>query len=552
MQASIQKQPTTIAGIPYKWTVAIVVIFGLFMVILDTTIVNNAISRLQTAFGASLADVAWVSTGYTLTEGIGATLAPFFSSRLGLKRFYMALLALFTISSACCGLAWSLGALITFRIIQGLAGSSLMPMSITLLYSEFPPEERGTAMGMLGIPILIAPALGPSLGGYIVTYWSWQWVFYINLPVGIIGFFMAWTYLRDARPQQGASFDFVGFIFAAIGLGSLLYALDDAGTDGWSSTKVVTFLILGVMSLAIFVLVELHIANSDKDPLLDLRLFRDRNFLGGNLATVLTTIALFGGLYLVPLYLQSLRGLTAYESGLELLPQALASMVAVTLGGFLSDKLGVKMVTIPGLILLGFALWRMSLLTLYTPLKDIQWLLILRGFGLGLCAQTASRVAMSTLRGKQLSQGSSLNSVIRSCSSAMGVAVMSTLVSNRREFHYVRLAEQVTANSSSGAFLQGMMQSFVARGYQQAQAQAMAIQEMVQFVQRQAYQLAINDAFLFTVIAVAISILLFVFVIRMPTTQAQSAKATDRKDKAATQEQGVEEMTEEEEMAIVH
>ncbi len=551
MQASIQTKQQA-GGLPYKWIVAMVVIFGLFMVILDTTIVNNAISRLQSAFGASLADVAWVSTGYTLTEGIGATLAPFFSSRLGIKRFYMILLALFTISSALCGISWSLGALIVFRIIQGLAGASIMPMSITLLYSEFPPEERGTAMGALGIPILIAPALGPTLGGYLVTYWSWQSVFYINLPIGIVGFFMAFIYLRDAKPQRGAPFDFLGFILVAVGLGTLLYALDDAGTDGWSSTKVQSFLIIAIMALTIFVIVELLMASMGKEPLLDLRLFKDRNFTGGNIATVMTTIALFGGLYLVPIYLQSLRGLTAYESGLELLPQALASMVAVTLGGFLSDKLGVKLVTIPGLLILGFALWRLSSLTTSTPLPNIQGLLILRGFGLGLCAQTASRVALSTLKGKQLSQGSSLNSVIRSCSSALGVATMTTLVSTRREFHYTRLAEQVTPNSPGAAYLQRLTGALMSRGLQQAQAHLAALQIMSQQIQKQAFQLAINDAFLFTVLTVILTVLLFLFVIQTPRRQAKKASvpAPKRVQSETAPKEQVEE--EEEAVAFVH
>ncbi len=551
MQASIQQKQQA-GGLPYKWIVAMVVIFGLFMVILDTTIVNNAISRLQSAFGASLADVAWVSTGYTLTEGIGATLAPFFSSRLGIKRFYMILLALFTISSALCGISWSLGALIVFRIIQGLAGASIMPMSITLLYSEFPPEERGAAMGALGIPILIAPALGPTLGGYLVTYWSWQSVFYINLPIGIVGFFMAFIYLRDAKPQRGAPFDFFGFILVAVGLGTLLYALDDAGTDGWSSTKVQSFLIIAIMALTIFVIVELLMASMGKEPLLDLRLFKDRNFTGGNIATVMTTIALFGGLYLVPIYLQGLRGLTAYESGLELLPQALASMVAVTLGGFLSDKLGVKLVTIPGLLILGFALWRLSSLTTSTPLPNIQGLLILRGFGLGLCAQTASRVALSTLKGKQLSQGSSLNSVIRSCSSALGVATMTTLVSTRREFHYTRLAEQVTPNSPGAAYLQRLTGAFMSRGLQQAQAHLAALQIMSQQIQKQAFQLAINDAFLFTVLTVILTVLLFLFVIQTPRRQAKKASvpAPKQVESEVAPQEHVEE--EEEAAAFVH
>lgn len=547
----MQQTPATVGGIPYKWMVAIVVIFGLFMVILDTTIVNNTLSQLQTTFGASLSDVDWVSTGYTLTEGIGATLAPFFSTLLGLKRFYIALLALFTISSALCGLAWSLPVLITFRILQGLAGSSLMPMSITLLYEEFPPKERGTALGMLGVPILIAPALGPTLGGYLVTYWSWQWVFYINLPVGIAGFFMAIAYLRESQPQRAPSFDVLGFILVSTGLGSLLYALDDAGTDGWGSIKVEDFLVLAGVALTIFVAVELLMANNGKEPLLDLRLFRDVNFTGGNLATVLTTIALFGGLYLVPIYLQEVRDLTAYQSGLILLPQALASMVAVTAGGFLSDKIGIKTVTIPGLAILGFALWRMSALTLDTPLMNLQGLLILRGFGLGLCAQTASRVALTTLRGKQLSQGSSVNSVIRSCSSAMGVAIMTTLVSSRTNFHYVRLAEQVTANSSYGAYVRQLTQVFAASGYTHVQAQAIALSEIVKQVQLQAFQLGINDAFLFTVGIVILTVFLFVFVVRTPRRQAKAVSTASLAPKQINAGAG-QEQEEEEVMTFVH
>src|SRR5271157_231658 len=197
-------------ALSYKWIVATVVIFGVFMVLLDTTIVNIAIPRLQTTFGAGLTDVDWVSSGYTLAEAIGITLTPFFSGLLGNKRFYLLILTLFTIGSALCGLAWSLPTLIVFRILQGLAGASMLPMSITLLYSEFPPEERGIALGALGVPLLLAPALGPSVGGYIVTFVSWRVLFFINVPIGIIGLFMASIFLRDTRPEGGRmAFDFV-------------------------------------------------------------------------------------------------------------------------------------------------------------------------------------------------------------------------------------------------------------------------------------------------------------------------------------------------------
>ena len=182
--ASVAQQRS--GGLAYKWIVAIVVVFGLFMSILDTTIVNIAIPRLQTAFGADLHSVQWVITGYTLAQGVAIPLTGYFSNRFGLKRFYIAALTAFTLGSLLCGLAWSLPVLIAFRILQGFGGSFLLPMTITLLYREFPPQERGVATGFLGIPILLAPALGPSLGGYIVTYGSWQLIFFINVPIGIL------------------------------------------------------------------------------------------------------------------------------------------------------------------------------------------------------------------------------------------------------------------------------------------------------------------------------------------------------------------------------
>ena len=284
-------------ALPYKWIVATVVIFGVFMVLLDTTIVNIAIPRLQTAFGAGLTDVDWVASGYTLAEGIGIPLTPFFSGLLGNKRFYLLILTLFTIGSALCGLAWSLTALIAFRILQGLAGASMLPMSITLLYSEFPPEERGIALGALGFPLLLAPALGPSVGGYIVTFVDWQVLFYINVPVGILGFFMASLFLRDTQPEGGrpSSFDFVGFLFSSMGLGSIIYALDKAGTNGWSSLTVLAFMLLGLGSLGTFVVVELSTINRGKQPLLDLRIFRIGSFTGGCIAMMTIIFALFGG-----------------------------------------------------------------------------------------------------------------------------------------------------------------------------------------------------------------------------------------------------------------
>jgi EmrB/QacA subfamily drug resistance transporter len=498
-------------GLPYKWVVAIVVIFGIFMSILDTTIVNIAIPRLQTAFGASLADVQWVSTGYTLAQGVATPLTPFFSGRLGLKRFYLIVLALFTIGSALCGLAWSLPVLIFCRLLQGVGGACLLPMSITLLYREFPPEERGTALGVLGVPILLAPALGPTVGGYIVTYFGWQLIFYINVPIGIFGLIMGIIFLRESPANRNVHFDLPGFLLSAAGLASLLYGLSDVSTDGWGSVKVLSYIIGGLIALTVFIIVELEIVGRGGEPLLDLRLFKNQPFATGNIAYVMVTFALFGGLFLVPVYLQNLRGQDAFQAGLLLLPQALGSMAAVVIGGRLVDRIGVKAVVIPGLILLALALWGFSFTTLQTPFMNFQVLLILRGFGLGLSAQPLTVAILAEIKPIQLSQGTTINSVIRNVASSLGVAVLSTLVQTRSTFHYVRLAEQVTLTTPLG---QRLSAALAAPGGSSSPSTALLLQEVVGQLKLQAYMLAINDAFLFT-LGVTVLALFTVFVIRV-------------------------------------
>ncbi|MBO0791210.1 MAG: DHA2 family efflux MFS transporter permease subunit, partial [Ktedonobacteraceae bacterium] len=374
-------------GLAYKWLVAMVVIVGVFMSILDQTIVNIAIPRLQAAFGADIHSVQWVLTAYILTLGVVTPTSAFFASKLGIKRYYIISLAAFTAGSALCGLAWNLPVLIFFRILQGIGGAALFPMSITLLFREFPPHERGTAMGFFGIPALLGPALGPTLGGYLVTYADWQAIFYINVPVGIVGIMFASAILREVREETRARFDFWGFLFAAVGLGSLLYALSDASTDGWMSTKVLGFLLVGALCLIIFIVLELVIANREGSPLLDLRLFRNGPFRNSTIANLFVVFSLFGGIFLLPIYLQNIRQLSAFQTGLLLLPQALASMVSVVVGGRLVDRLGARAVMIPGLLILAFVTWQLSFTTADSPYWWLQTMFIIRGFALGACIQ---------------------------------------------------------------------------------------------------------------------------------------------------------------------
>ncbi len=500
------------AGLQYKWIVAMVVIIGVFMAILDSTIVNIAIPRLQSVFGADLHSVQWVLTAYILAQGVATPAAAFLANRLGIKRFYIMSLAAFTLGSALCGLAWNLPLLITFRVLQAVGGAALFPLSLALIFREFPPQERGTALGLFGVPALLAPALGPTLGGYLVTYADWPIIFYVNVPIGIAAVILASIFLRELRDETRQSFDAVGFIFSTIGLACVLYGLSSASTDGWGSTTVVSSLIVGSLALVIFVVVELVIINSGGYPLLDLRIFTNASFTISTIANVFVVFALFGGLFLLPIYLQILRGQSAFQAGLLLLPQALASMVSVVVGGRLVDRFGVRVVVIPGLLILAVASWQLSFITADSPYWWLQIMIILRGLALGLVGQPLILSALSEIRPQKLTQASSLSTVVRAVSSSLGVAVLATLVQVQTKIHYSHLAEQVTASSPLGQLLPRLEAFFVARGAYVTAAHAAAIQLLAQLVQEQGYVLAIQDAFRITLIFVAITVIVTLFI----------------------------------------
>ncbi len=540
MQVPVSTAPRRIGNVPYKWIVALVVIFGLFMTILDGTIVNIAIPRLQNVFGVTLTSVQWVLTAYTLVQGVATPLTAYLSQRLGAKRLYILALAGFTIGSVLCGLSFNLPMLIFFRIVQAATGAFLSPLAITLLWTEFPPEERGTALGALGVPILLAPALGPTIGGYIVTYLGWQLIFFVNLPIGILGIILGVLFLRETIAERRTTFDLPGFVCSAIGLGSLLYGLSDASTDGWGSTKVLGFLGLGVVMLILFVIVELNTARQERQPLLDIRVFGNRSFSTSSIASIFVTFALYGGLFIVPIYLQSVRGLSAYQAGLLLLPQAFASMVSSVIGGRLVDRLGVRGIVIPGLVILAIALWLLTFVGVNTPYGTLQVWLIIRSFALGFCFQPLSVAALAEIRPRMLSQATAVNTTLRFVISSLAVAVIATLVQSQTTLHYSHLADQVTAASPLGQLIPRLQALFTLHGATTAAAYSAALQEISGLLRRQATVLAMQDAFRLSVVLTGLAIIASFFVRyrsnRAVPQNAQPATPEDHEAEAARQE----------------
>src|SRR5256886_7263299 len=511
MQVSAQPVRSS-RGMQYKWIVATVVILGVFMSILDQPIVNTVIPRLQTAFGADIHGVQWVLPAYILTQGVVTPTAAYFSDTFGIKRFYIFCLAAFTICSALCGLAWSLPVLILFRVLQGAGGAALFPMSITLLFREFPPQERGVAMGFFGVPALLAPAIGPTLGGYLVTFVGWQAIFFINVPIGIIAIILSILFIHEYRPEGQIRFDPVGFIFASLGLIALLYGLSSASTDGWGSTTVIGFLSVGLLSLAIFIAAELIIANRGGQPLLDLRLFANGPFRTSQIASFFVIFSLFGGLFLFPLYLQNIRGLRAFNSGLLLFPQALAAMASVLIGRRLVDRLAVRAVMIPGLSIMAFATWQLTSISINSSYVWLQFMFVLRGIALGLTVQPLTVAMMSEISPRQLAQASSLSTVNRAVASSFGIAILATIVQTQTQIHFGHLAEQVTISSPLGGLITRIQALFVARGADTASAYTAAVQLIARFVQREAFVLGIQDALRLTLFVTGLAIIAVLFV----------------------------------------
>ena len=500
-------------GLSYKWLVAIVVILGAFMSVLDQTVVNIAIPRLQNAFGADIHSVQWVVTAYLLTQGAMTPTASYLANNVGIKRSFILSLIAFTLGSLLCGLSWSLPMLILFRVVQGLGGAVLLPLSFTMLFREFAPGERGLALGTLGIPTLLAPALGPILGGYIVTFASWQLIFFINIPIGIVAVILATLFLREARAPERSRFDLPGFITAAYGLAALLYAFSETTTAGWGSVKVLGFLFSGALSLIAFIAIEITTVNRGGKPLLDLRLFTNRSFAAGNIALVFVIFGLFGSFFLIPIYLQVLRGQSAFQAGLILLPQALAAMVSVVVGGRLVDRIGVKAVVIPGLLLLAFATWQLTFITLNSPFWWLQLLLVLLGLSLGLTGQPLVVAALADVsEAQQVADASTITTVTRSVAASMGVALLATYVQTQTKVHFTHLAEQVTASSPLGQLLPRLQGLFLLHGADAQSARSAALQLIARLLQRQGYLLALQDAFFVVIALIALAIVATLFV----------------------------------------
>ncbi len=428
---------TRVGRFDYKWVALAVVLTGTIMTILDATIVNIAIPTLQHDLHAgSYTDIAWVVTGYLLAQGAVIPLSGWATDRWGTKKLYLITIVTFTVASMLCGVSQNLGELIFFRVVQGIGGGMLMPIGMTIILQAVGPQQMGRVMGIFGVPMLIAPAVGPVLGGWFVQDFSWRLIFYVNVPIGIIGFLAATRFLRESHRTARLRLDVVGLLTGVPAVLALMYAVDRSTDLGWTSAVVISLLVASALLMCAFVLRQLRA----REPLLQLTLFRDRTFSWAMAISFVVVTAMFGTMLLLPLYLQEVHGYDAIETGLLLLPQAAMAAVSMPLGGYLTDRLGPKWVVATGMILLTLG----SVLLAQIHYNSSNWLVIsalmLRGFAMGFAMMPTMSAALARGPRRYASRASSITNTLQRLSSSVGIAVLVTVLAGQ----FTTAAKQTT------------------------------------------------------------------------------------------------------------
>jgi len=412
--------------------IAGVVVLGAIMSILDITVVNVALPTFQTTFGSvghplAYSTVAWTVTGYTLALATVIPITGWAADRFGTKRLYMTAVALFTAGSALCATATNIDMLIGFRVLQGLGGGMLMPLGMTIMTKAAGPKRMGRLMAILGVPMLLGPILGPILGGWLIDAASWHWIFLINVPIGVVALIYAYVALQKDSPHPSESFDFLGVLMMSPGLALFLYGVSSIPAQGKVGTpKVLVPALIGLALVVAFVLYSFK----PKHPLLDLRLFGNRNLAVSIITMFLFAVAFFGGLLLVPTYFQQIRGESVLKAGLLVAPQGIGAMLTMPIAGTLSDKFPVGRIVPFGLVFIAAGMAGLTQISSTTSYPVLIGLLFIMGLGMGGTMMPIMTSALKTLRAAEVARGSTLLNITQQIASSIGVAVMSVILTS--------------------------------------------------------------------------------------------------------------------------
>ena len=428
MTASAVALPGALAdeGDPHRWLIAIAATLASLMQVIDTSIVNVAIPHMMGELGASIDEIAWVSTGYILASVIIIPMTAWLSGFFGRKRYFTTSILIFTAASFFCGASSTLPTLIFWRIVQGIGGGALLSTSQAVIFEAFPKREVGTAMAVFGLGVMVGPTIGPTLGGFLTDNYSWPWIFYINLPIGAAAAVMAMMYVHDAAHHQRArTIDFLGIAILAVSVSALQYFVEHGQRDDWfNSPLMATLAIGGLIGVALLVWRELSIDH----PVINFRVLRHRDVWIGVVIGVMFGVGLFGSVFILPIFLQGNLRMSAWQTGMVILPGAIMTAISMVIAGRLSNRVDARVMVCVGVLLFGFSMWRLSHITPLSGAHDFFWPLVWRGLGLGLMFVPLTNITLADLDPREVQDGAAISIFARSLGGSFGIAGMAALL----------------------------------------------------------------------------------------------------------------------------
>lgn len=485
---------------------------GAFVAILNQTLLNVAIPHIMNDLGVSANTVQWLSTGYMLVNGILIPVTAYLIEKFGTRKLFIAAILLFTLGSLVCSVSINFTMLMIGRVIQASGAGIIMPLLMTVFFALFPPEKRGKAMGLMGVVMIFAPAIGPTLSGWLIGHYSWRLLFDIVIPIGVLDLIFSFMWMKDVTKTTNPKFDFPGLLFSTLGFGFLLYGFSEAGSDGWDSATVVVSLTVGAIFILAFIWREL---TTDK-PMLDLRVFKYDIFALTTIISMIVNMAMFGAMILLPIYLQNIRGFTALESGLLMLPGAIIMGIMSPISGALFDKIGARWLGVIGLTITVITTWQFTKLSMTTSYTHLLLLYVFRMFGMSFIMMTIMTEGLNQLPRHLGAHGTAASNTARQIAGSIGTAFLVTVMTSRSGVHY---GEYISTMTSANPFIAGqfsqLSQSLAALTHMPAAAgKQLTTYVLYGQVMKQTTIDGINDAFIVATIIAFIALVLVFFVKR--------------------------------------
>jgi MFS transporter, DHA2 family, multidrug resistance protein len=501
-----------------KWIITLTVMLPTLIEIIDTSVVNVALDHIRGSLSAGIDESTWTITSYLVSNAIIIPMTGWLSRVFGRKKYLILSISVFTISSFLCGAAWSLQSLVFFRILQGIGGGALQPLSQSILLETFPPRQHGIAMAAFGVGIMFGPIIGPLLGGWITDNWSWHWIFFINIPIGIISILLTMLFITDPpyMKQARMKIDYWGLALLALGLGCLQIVLDKGQQENWFSSSFIVWLsLISVISMIAFVINEFYA----RHPIVNLRAFKNISFSTGNIVMFLGFFNLFASIVLLPIYLQTLMGYTSFLAGFVLGPGGIATLIALPLAGSLVNKINPKALLSFGIAVNAYATYLMSNFSLEADFSTVIWPRIVLGVGMGFFFIPLTTMTMSGIRKEDMGNASAIYNLLRNLGGSFGVAFVTTVLSRRAQFHQNRLVENLTPfDQTYQIFSEQSAQFLQYRGMENSLSDQGALGTMYRELLRQASMLSFNDAFRIVSIIMLCVLPLVLFMKRAKTT----------------------------------